>query len=55
VLDLVPHKRRSGLNLEAIAEYKRCHGIPRGVTSMPADFDRALAEDVLLKPLPRDT
>jgi prevent-host-death family protein len=52
VLDLVPHKRISGLNVEAMADYKKRHGIPRDVTSMPADFDRPLDEDILLKPLP---
>jgi prevent-host-death family protein len=52
VLDLVPHKPLRGLRLDALAEFKRLNGIKRRVTSMPADFDEPLPEDVLLKPLP---
>ncbi len=52
VLDLVPHKPRRGLRLEALTEFKKRNGIKRIVTSMPADFDETLPEDVLLKPLP---
>jgi prevent-host-death family protein len=52
VLDLVPHKPHRGLRLEALAEFKKRNGINRSVTSMPADFDETLPEDVLLKPLP---
>jgi prevent-host-death family protein len=52
VLDLVPHKPHRGLRLEALAECKKRNGINRSVTSMPADFDETLPEDVLLKPLP---
>jgi prevent-host-death family protein len=52
VLDLVPHKPHHGLRLEALAEFKKQNGIKRRVTSMPADFDEPLPEDVLLKPLP---
>jgi len=51
VFDLVPHKPQRGLRLEALAEFKKRNGIKRIVTSMPADFDDALPEDVLLKPL----
>jgi prevent-host-death family protein len=52
VLDLVPHKPHRGLRLEALTEFKKRNGIKRSVTSMPADFDEPLPEDVLLKPLP---
>jgi prevent-host-death family protein len=52
ILDLVPHKPHGGLRLEALAEFKQRSGIKRVVTSMPADFDEPLHEDVLLKPLP---
>lgn len=54
VLDLVPHKPQRGINLEALAEYKRRNGIKRIVASISSDFDEPLAEDVLLKPLPPD-
>lgn len=52
VLDLVPHKPHRGLRLDALAEFKKRNGIKRIVTSMPADFDEPLPEDVLLRPLP---
>jgi len=54
VLDLVPHRPHRGLRLEALAEFKKRNGIVRIMTSMPADFDEPLSEDVLLKPLPPD-
>jgi len=53
VLDLVPHKPRRGLRLEALAEYKKRNGIARIVASIPVAFDEPLPEDVFLKPLPR--
>jgi prevent-host-death family protein len=52
VLDLVPHKPKSGLNLEAIAEYKRKHGIDSFFGEIAEDFDDPLPEDFLLRPLP---
>ena len=55
ILDLVPHKPQSGLRLEALAEFKKRNGIKRVMTSMPADFDDPLPEDVLVKPLPQTT
>ncbi len=51
VLDLVPHKPRRGLRLVALTEFKKRSGIKRIVTSISADFDEPLPEDVLLKPL----
>ena len=50
VLDLVPHKPQRGLRLEALAKFKLRNGIKRILTSMPADFDEPLPEDILLKP-----
>jgi antitoxin (DNA-binding transcriptional repressor) of toxin-antitoxin stability system len=52
ILDHVPHKPQSGLRLEALAEFKKRNGIKRIMTSMPADFDDPLPQDVLLQPLP---
>jgi hypothetical protein len=40
--------------LEALKEFKKRNGIKRIVTSIPADFDEPLSEDVLLMPLPPD-
>ena len=55
VLDLVPHRQPRGLRLEALAEFKKRNGIARIVTSMPADFDEPLPEDVLVRPLPSES
>jgi prevent-host-death family protein len=54
ILDLVPHRPHRGLRLEALKEFKKRNGIKRIVTSIPADFDEPLSEDVLLMPLPPD-
>ena len=53
ILDLVPHKKKGGLNYEALAEYKRKHGIDRFFVDIPAEFDDPLPEDFLVKPLPK--
>ena len=53
ILDLVPHKKKGGLNFEALAEYKRKHGIDRFFDKIPEDFDDPLPEDFLIKPLPK--
>jgi prevent-host-death family protein len=52
VADLVPHQRKGGIDLEALAEFKRTHGIERFFGDVSADFDDPLPEDFLLKPLP---
>jgi antitoxin (DNA-binding transcriptional repressor) of toxin-antitoxin stability system len=52
ILDLVPHRAKGGLRLEAIEEYKRKHGIERLVDYIADDFDDPLPEDFLLRPLP---
>ena len=51
VLDLVPHRQKAGLRLEAIAAFKRKHGIRSIVTRIADDFDAPLLEDFLLRPL----
>lgn len=51
ILDLVPHREKNGLNLEAIAEFKRKHGVRSIVTYVADDFDAPLPEDFLLQPL----
>jgi prevent-host-death family protein len=54
VFDLVPHRSRTGLRIEAIAEFKKKHGISSIVPFIAADFDDPLPEDFLLRPLPSD-
>jgi prevent-host-death family protein len=51
IFDLVPHRRKAGLNLKAIAAFKRKHGIRAIVTRVADDFDAPLDEDFLLRPL----
>jgi prevent-host-death family protein len=52
--DLVPHKPGKGLQLEAIDEFKKIHGITTIVPFIADDFDDPLPEDFLLYPLPPD-
>ena len=54
VLDLVPHRRRGGLDLEAGRAYLRAQGISNPVPYISEDFDEPLPEDFLLRPLPPD-
>jgi prevent-host-death family protein len=50
VLDLVPHRPRTGLRLAGIDAFKQKHGIPMIVTAIAEDFDSPLPEDFLLHP-----
>jgi prevent-host-death family protein len=52
VFELTPHRPRKGLRLEAIEEFKRKRGIETLVAFIADDFDAALPEDFLLRPLP---
>lgn len=52
VLDLVPHRPSSGINVERLEDGLRQLGIERVVTWIADDFDDPLPEDVLLRPLP---
>ena len=52
VFDLVPHRPRTGLRLDAIDEFKTKHGIATIVPFIADDFDAPLPEDFLLSPLP---
>jgi prevent-host-death family protein len=51
ILDLVPHREKGGLRLEAIEEFKRKYAIDEIFSSVAEDFDEPLAEDFLLRPL----
>jgi prevent-host-death family protein len=53
VFDIVPHRKRGGLDLEAGYEYLRRKGIVQGKPYIAPDFDDPLPEDFLLKPLPK--
>jgi prevent-host-death family protein len=50
--DLVPHRPRGGVNFEAIAAFKKKHGVKEIFGPVPENFDDPLPEDFLLKPLP---
>ena len=52
VANLVPHKRKGGLDLEGIERFKRERGIEKIVTYIAPDFDDPLPEDFLITPLP---
>jgi prevent-host-death family protein len=52
IAELVPHRPKGGLNLEAGEEFKRKHGIENFFGEIPEDFDDPLPEDFLLRPLP---
>jgi prevent-host-death family protein len=52
VADLVAHKKRGGLDLEAGEAYLRTKGIVRTTGFIADDFDDPLPEDFLLRPLP---
>lgn len=52
VADLVPHKKRGGLNLEAGRASLRAKGVVNPVPFIADDFDEQLPEDFLLRPLP---
>ncbi len=52
--DLVPHRRKTGLRLEAVDEFKKRHGLESLVTFVAEDFDAPLPEDFLLRQLPDD-
>lgn len=53
VIDLVPHRKKGGLDFEALAAFKRERGIERFFGDIPPDFDDPLPEDFLLRPLPK--
>lgn len=53
--ELAPHRRRTGLRLKAIDDFKRKHGLETIVAFIADDFDDPLPEDFLLRPLASDT
>ena len=53
VADLVPHKRKGGLDFEGGRRFMRERGIEKLVTYIAPDFDDPLPEDFLISPLPK--
>lgn len=54
VADLVPHKKKKGIDWEAGERFLRKHGVDRLVEWVRPDFDDPLPEDFLITPLPAD-
>jgi prevent-host-death family protein len=52
VFDLVPHKKRGGLDLAAGEAFLRSKGIDNPVPLIAEDSDAPLPEDFLPRPLP---
>jgi prevent-host-death family protein len=52
VFDLVPHREKGGINLEAGEAYLRQRGVKEVFPYVATDFDKPLPEDFLLQPLP---
>ena len=50
--DMVPHKPKGGLDLEAGKQFLRERGIKEVFSYVAEDFDDPLAEDFLIRPLP---
>jgi prevent-host-death family protein len=53
VFELVPYKKRGGLDLAAGEDFLRSKKIKNPVPFIADDFDEPLPEDFLLRPLPR--
>lgn len=53
VFDIVPHKKRGGLDLAAGKAWLKSKGIKNPVPFIAEDFDDPLPEDFLLRPLPK--
>lgn len=52
ILELVPHRRRGGVDLAAGEAFLKSAGIVRTAGFIPDDFDDPLPEDFLIRPLP---
>jgi prevent-host-death family protein len=52
VVEIVAHRPKGGLNLEAGREYLRKQGVTQLVSYIADDFDEPLPEDFLITPLP---
>ncbi|MDX2287890.1 MAG: type II toxin-antitoxin system prevent-host-death family antitoxin [Hyphomicrobiaceae bacterium] len=52
VLDLVPHRSKAGVDVEAGRRFLVERGLSKTVSAISDDFDDPLPEDVLVTPLP---
>lgn len=52
VLDLVPHRKKGGVDFEAGRRYLRSIGVTNPVPYIAEDFDDPLPEDFLITPFP---
>lgn len=52
IIEMVPHRRRRGLRLQAVAEFKRKHRIAKIVTYIADDFDAPLDDSLWCNPFP---
>ena len=52
VFDLVPHKKRGGVDLAAGQAFLAEHGYTRPLVAIVPDFDEPLDEAFLISPLP---
>ena len=50
--DLVPHKKKGGIDWEAGERFLREHGVTEFFSYVAPDFDDPLPEDFLITPLP---
>jgi prevent-host-death family protein len=51
VFDIVPHKAKGGINLEAGYAYLKSIGVENPVVFVADDFDAPLPEDFLITPM----
>jgi prevent-host-death family protein len=54
VLDLVPHRRKGGLDFEAMRNYWKARGLEPPKIWIAPDFDDPLPEDFLITPEPKE-
>jgi prevent-host-death family protein len=52
VAEVVPHKKKGGINWEGLRRWKKEHGVDRIVEFISEDFDDPLPEDFLITPQP---
>ena len=48
VVDVIPHKRRGGIDFQGLRRWKEENGIDQIVGPIPKDFDDPLPEDFLI-------
>lgn len=51
VAEVVPHRKKGGINWEALRKWKETHGVDRIFGEVSPDFDDPLPEDFLITPI----